>query len=261
MILQPLGGSHVGPTLHFSPMPIQTDASSSGPNYGVPHPAASNALGGQNQFAFNLNNDPLYAQLQKQIAAENQANQAQTTTGFGQLLGQYGNLPDLAQAAGELGLNANSPLYQMLFSAANNPDTVASANALNQAGLSTSAQLQQQQQIAISNLMNNLASRGAVQSGDTGTGLRLADQTAAQNQYNAEQTLLQHLQSLIGTYNANSQNDIQQLQAGASQAAARQIALNPGVSGATAAALVSALASAFPATTTAGATNAGTSTG
>lgn len=241
-----------GPTLRFNPGPLATDASS-GPGY-APHPSAP---GVSSLFGFNILNDPLYAQQQKQIAAQDQAAQGAFTTGLGQELAGYGQIPDLVAAAQQLGINASSPLYGLLTGAAGNPNTVAAANALTNAGLSTSAQNAQQHQTDIGHLMNNLAARGAVQSGDTGVGLRLADQADAQRQYQAEQTLLQHLGSLIGSYNTQQQADIGQLQQGAAQAAARQISLNPAVTSSLAQTIGSLLAQPFgqAATTTGGTTS------
>lgn len=254
-MIQPGSLPKPGPTLHFSPGPLQTDASS-GPGY-APHPSAP---GLSPQFGFNILNDPLYAQLQKQVGAQNQAAQAAFGTGVGQELAQYGQMPDLTGAAQSLGLNASSPLYALLTGAAGNPNTVAAANALTNAGLSTEAQNAQQHSTDIGNLMNNLAARGAVQSGDTGVGLRLADQADAQRQYQAQQTLLGHLANLVGTYNTQQQNDINQLQQGASQAAARQISLNPAVTSSLAQTIGSLLAQPFGTPATAGTTTTGGTT-
>lgn len=188
-------------------------------------------------YGQNLLDDPLYRQLQAQLNAQNQAAQSQAGVGFGQALANYGQIPDLTAAAQQLGLDPASPLYGILTGAAANPNTVQAAQNLTNSGLSTAAHLSQQHQTAIGNLLNNLAARGAVQSGDTGTGLRLEDQANSQRQYDAQQTLLQNLQKIIGGYNTEQQNAINQLQQGAGQAAARQIALNPAVPAATAATL------------------------
>lgn len=197
-------------------------------------------------FATNILNDPLYKQLQAQIAAQNQTAQGTATTGFGQALAQFGSIPDLTQAAGQLGLDANNPLYKILTGITSNPNVQQSAQSLTNAGLSTEAQLAQQHQTAVQNLLNSLAARGAVQSGDTGTGLRLADQANSQAEYGAHQQLLDTLGKLVNAYNTSQQQGIGQLQQGASQAAARQIALNPAVP----ASLASSIASMFTVPTT-----------
>lgn len=237
-----------GPLLHFGPGPAATDASSAG---GYGHTPAPGPGGFTPDYSGNILNDPLYAALQRQVTAQNQSAQAGLTTGFGQGLAQYGQIPDLGMAAQQLGLDANSPIYKLLMGAATDPNTVASAHALTAGGLSTSAGLDQQHQTALGGLLSNLAARGAVQSGDTGTGLRLEDQANSQRQYAAQQALLQHLGSLIGTYNTSQQQGIGQLQSGAAQAAARQIALNPSVPGS----LATSIASMLGAGSVGGATN------
>ena len=212
------------PLVHSSP--LSTDASSSGPNYGVPR---STAGGFVPDYTGNILSDPLYRQLQAQVAAQNQAAQGTANTGFGQALSQFGEIPDLAGAAQQLGLDPNNPLYKILTGIASNPNVQSSAQSLTNAGLSTEAQLANQHQTAVQQLLNSLAARGAVQSGDTGTGLRLADQANSQAEYGAHQQLLQTLGNIVNAYNTSQQQGIGQLQQGAAQAAARQIALNPAV--------------------------------
>lgn len=231
-----------GPLLHF------TDISSSGPGYGMPaaHPSGSAASGFN--FGASILNDPIFKATQAQINAANQGAQSQAGVGFGQALANYGQIPDLTAAAQQLGLNPSDPMYGILTGAASNPNTVSAANALTQQGLSTEAQLAQQHQTAIQNLMNNLAARGAVQSGDTGVGLGLEEQSNAQRQYQAQQSLLDTLGKLVSGYNTQQQAGIGQLQQAAGQAAARQIALSPNISAASAATLAPLIASLTPAT-------------
>lgn len=217
---------HEGPVLKFGVGPSGshlTDANSTGFGYAPP------PQGFIPNFRQSILGDPIFQQQQQQIAAQNQAAQGSATSGIGQLLGGYGEIPDLVSAAKQLGLNPNSPMYGLLMHAAQDPNTVASANALTQQGTSTVGQNQFQHTSDINSLMGNLAARGAVTSGDTGVGLQLADRADAQRRQDAQTSLLGHLQDIINTYNGSQQQGISQLQQGAAQAAARQIALNPTV--------------------------------
>lgn len=229
----------LGPTLNFSPH--LTDVTSGG--YGNAH------LGGFTpDYSGSILGDPAFHQQQLQVAAQNQAAQGTAGSGFGQALAGYGQIPDLHAAAQQLGLDPSSPLYAILTGAASNPNTVQAANSLTQGGLSTEAQLGQQHQTSIDSLMGNLAARGAITSGDTGVGLRNEEQANSQRQYDAQQSLLQHLGAIVGAYNTSQQAGIQQLQTGAAQAAARQIALNPAVPSSLANTLASLASSFAPAT-------------
>lgn len=215
-------------TLGLAPDPYQPPTPLRPDDRPGPRGVASTAFGLPG-YGTNILDDPLFQQLRAQVGAQNQAAQGTANTGFGQTLANFGEIPDLAAAAGQLGLDKTNPLYGILFGAASNPNIVSSAKSLTDQGLSTEGQLAQAHQTAVQTLLNSLAARGAVNSGDTGVGLRLADQANAQAEYGAHQQLLQNLGNIINAYNQSQQQGINQLQQGASQAAARQIAINPAV--------------------------------
>jgi hypothetical protein len=183
----------------------------------------------------NILTDPLYQQLQQNLAAQGIAagqNRKQQTD---QALAQFGEIPDLTSSIQGLGLDPASPMYQMLFGDID-PTTQDAAKQLTAAGLSTTAGLDRGHQADIQNLLDSMAARGTVQSGGTGVGLGQADRAYSQNQYNARGSLINYLAGVQSAFNQQQQLAQQQLQQGAADAAARQAALNPSIPGSTPAA-------------------------
>lgn len=196
---------------------------------------------GVDQYTYAILNDPIYKALQANVGAANQADQGAASTGFGQALAGYGQIPDLAGVAAGLGLDPKSPLYQLLMGAGQNPNTVSSANALNASGVSTTAQLQNQNQQNIANFIGQMGAAGTYESGATGVGLKQQEQANTLAQYNASQALIGHLADLANTYNTQYQAGQGQLSQGLQDATTRQIGLGNPVAAQVASAIVPSL--------------------
>ena len=226
MNLQPIGGAAPLAPRPVGPAPLQTDASSSGPNYGVPGVHTVAPPPGIGAYTGAILNDPVYKALQAQVTAANQAAQGTATTGFGQALATYGAIPNLQQTAQQLGLSANSPLYQMLMSAANNPATQNAANQLTASGLSTTAQQNTANQQALAKFVGSQnAANNGYQSGAMGVGVGQQEQANSLAQYQNAQALLSQLSGLASAYNTQYQTGQGQLTQGLQDAATREIGL------------------------------------
>ncbi len=192
-------------------------------------------------YSTSITGDPIYRQTQADVAAQNQDAQGQATAGFGQALAGYGQIPDLQAAAQQLGLAPGSPLLGLLMKAAQDPNTVAAANALTQSGVSAAGQLAQGHDQGMADINHDVARRGAATSGDVGVELALQNRGDTAAQYKALQTLLGHLSDVSTAYNTSQQAGIKTLQTGAAQATARNIANNPAIPPARAAAIASTI--------------------
>lgn len=206
-----------------TPAPAAAPVSESGSQPASPDPTPNP------QYAWDINNDPLYSQFTNftlpSLLSQAQGNQQEQTR---QAIEQFGEVPDLTNAISGLGLDPNSSLYSMIFGDID-PATQSAAQALTQSGLSTTAGLDKQHATDIQSLLDTMASRGTVQSGGTGVGLGQADQTYNQNEYNARTSLLQYLTGVQSAFNQAQQSAYQQQQQAATDAAQRQISLVPGI--------------------------------
>lgn len=192
----------------------------------TPPPPGVIGQGGQNPYYFNILNDPIYKQLQANLAAQGVQSAQQRQSNTRQALVQFGEVPDLTSTVNGLGLDPNSPMYQTLFGDVD-AGTKQQAQNLTDAGLSTVAGLSRQHAKDIQDLLDSQAARGVVRSGGTGVGLGQADQAYSGNQYNARQSLLQYLSGVQAAYAQSQLASQQQLQQGASDAVTRQLDLLP----------------------------------
>ena len=154
-----------------------------------------------------LQQDPGFLALQQSLSAADQQNAAVRDQGIAQALVQYGMIPDFSQLS-SLGL---SPDALSAIQAAITPQIRALAQQNTANGLSTQAQLQQQEQQAMLGLRNNLAARGALSSGDDAYRTGLQEHAYALAQNKALQSLLGFLGGQQQTYLTNHQQGQQQL--------------------------------------------------
>lgn len=154
-----------------------------------------------------LQQDPGFLALQQSLSAADQQNAAVRDQGIAQALVQYGMIPDFSQLS-SLGL---SPDALSALQAAITPQVRALAQQNTANGLSTQAQLQQQEQQAMLGLRNNLAARGALSSGDDAYRTGLQEHAYALAQNKALQSLLGFLGGQQQTYLTNHQQGQQQL--------------------------------------------------
>lgn len=159
-------------------------------------------------YAALIQNDPTYAALSQFLAAQGTSEASARQAATEQALIQFGGVPDFANVG--LGL---SPEVLAMLQHDIDPITGQLAGANSRAGLSTEAQLQQQQQQAIMGLRNNLASRGALSSGDDAYRTNLQNQSYAQAQQSALNSLLSAINGYQSTYLNARAGDNQQLNA------------------------------------------------
>jgi len=167
-----------------------------------------------------LQQDPAFSTLKQQISAQGIQDAAQRKQAINQSLVQYGGVPNFSQ--GQLGLSSDA-LQQLMSDI--DPNTAALAQQNTAAGLSTQAQLQHQQQIAIRDLRNNLAARGGLSSGEDAYQTNEQDLAYSKAQNQALQSLLAAINGYDQTYTTNQQSEQSQLTQGIQQALQNQEAL------------------------------------
>ena len=164
--------------------------------------------------------DPQYLQTVANLNAQRDADAAQLAQTINQLMVQYGVTPDLAGAAGTLGLS-NASLTGALGGL--DPSTAGLAAMNTQNGTSILGRLEHNNTIADQTIRGLLASRNMLQSGDAG--FRLGEQQRKYNQglYDAFNTLMSALDRGQNTF-ASDQNSIaNQLSTASQQAFTRQM--------------------------------------
>jgi hypothetical protein len=169
-----------------------------------------------------IQQDPAYMALQQQLSAQGIQDASQRQSATQQALIQFGMVPDFSTLAQSLGL---SPEAIQMLQQDIDPNTGALAQANTGAGLSTEAQLQQGQSHAITALRNALAARGALGSGDNAYRTNLQDQSYAQAQQSALNSLLSSVNGYQGQYLNAQQAGQQQLQQGLQSALAFESSL------------------------------------
>jgi hypothetical protein len=205
-ILDALGNLQPLPPSYIAPPPA-------GPHNFPPDPAdpMPTSINYSPDYMALIQQDPAYMALTQQLSAQGIQDAAQRQAATQQALIQFGMVPDFSSLAASLGL---SPQAIQMLQQDVSPEATALANANTASGLSTEAQLQQGQSHAIMALRNALAARGAIGSGDNAYRTNLQDQSYAQ----AQQAALNSLLSGIGGYQTNYLNaqssEQQQLQAG-----------------------------------------------
>lgn len=153
------------------------------------------SLGYTPDYQSLIQNDPAYMALAQHVAAQDTTNAAQRQDATEQALIHFGMVPDFQQ--NPLGLSP-AALQMLMHDIDPNAARLAQENTL--AGLSTEGQLQQQEEQASHALVNGLAARGALGSGDNNYRTGLQDQAYAKAQNDALQTLLAAINSYQQTY-------------------------------------------------------------
>jgi len=217
-----------GPGLPSYPYGYDPPGYNPGGNYNADDPYSLNynppALPEPN-YNWSLENDPIFQMTRAQVNARNAAAGAAAGTGFGQAFGNWGEIPDFAQTARDLGLDPTNPLYGILMNAAQNPNTLAAAQDLTARELSTVGGYNRQNRFARGNWLDQMGARGTFRSGATGVGLRNLAYEDQARRYSGAQALLQKLTQIASAYNTAQQEGLATLGQGAQQAALRQLGL------------------------------------
>lgn len=157
--------------------------------------------------------------LKQQISAQQTQDEAARQAATDQALIQFGMIPDFSSLGASMGLSPQA--IQMLQNDIS-PQIQALAQQNTSGGLSTEAQLQEQQQQAMLGLRNNLAARGALSSGEDAYQTNLQNENYARAQNDALQKLLSAIGGYQQTYLGNQQSEQQQLAQGIQQAETNQ---------------------------------------
>ena len=166
-----------------------------------------------------INQDPAFQALKQSISAQGVSDAASRGAATNQALVQFGNVPDFASQASQLGL---SPQALQMLQGDIDPATAGLASN-NQ--FSTEAQLKNQEDQAMLGLRNNLAARGALSSGDDAYRTNLQNQSYEQAQQNALTSLLSAISGYQQSYTTSQQTEQQQLAQGIQQAEATDASL------------------------------------
>lgn len=169
-----------------------------------------------------LQQDPAFSALKQQISAQQIQDAAARQAATDQALIQFGMIPNFAQAGAQLGL---TPQQVAMLQQDVSPQVQALAQQNTAGGLSTEAQLQHDQQIAMRGLRNNLAARGALSSGEDAYQTNEQNRNYALAQNKALQSLLAALGGYQQNYLTNQQQEQQQLTSGLQTAEQNQMAL------------------------------------
>lgn len=141
----------------------------------------------------------LLGPLRAQLSGESIADAASRRGALQRAYVQFGETPDLALSANELGLNPE-------FASDITDETRALARQATTSGLSTLARLNQARSDAIRLVKNTLAGRGLFHSGETGFQLGRAEQAASRNQYDERLKLLDYFAGVQSAF-ANAERE------------------------------------------------------
>lgn len=169
-----------------------------------------------------LQQDPGYMALKQQLSAQQIQDAAARQAATDQALIQYGMIPDFSGLGSSMGL---SPQQIQMLEQDISPQVQALAQQNTAGGLSTEAQLQHSQEVAMRSLRNNLAARGALSSGEDAYQTNQQNHNYAVAQNDALQKLLSALGGYQQTYLTNQQNEQNQLTQGLQTAEQQQMAL------------------------------------
>lgn len=143
-----------------------------------------------------INADPLYSQYVTDSGAQSVSDKASRDAAMRRSLEEFGQVPDFSSAASSLGLSAAD------LAAIVTPQARGIAASNTAAGTSTVARLNQSYADAQRNVVNALASRGMMRSGDTGYALNRTNLANTQQNYDARKTLLDYLAGAQSGYTA-----------------------------------------------------------
>lgn len=162
-----------------------------------------------------IQSDPQYQAVLQQAGAANIANAAQRAAATNRALIQFGLVPSFN------GLGLSNDQLGFLNQDVT-PDVSALANQNTQNGLSTEAQLQQQNHQQTLRLRNALAARGLLSSGETNYQTGLQEQSFNAAQQKAINDLLNAISGYQGSYLSAAQQAQDQISQALGQAATRQ---------------------------------------
>lgn len=163
-------------------------------------------------YAGLINNDPLYAQLKKDLAAQGVSDATARAAAIQRALIQFGQVPSFDGLSG---------LNQDWLNQDVNDTTRELAAKNTSAGLSIAARQKQAFDKQVRDIRNSLAARGALRSGETGHMLQEAQTGFDRTQYDTMQELLDFISGLQAGF-AKSEKDRQgQLRGGATEASGR----------------------------------------
>jgi hypothetical protein len=168
-------------------------------------------------YASIFANDPILKQLQANLAAQGISDAASRASARQQALIQFGEVPNFAQSATDLGLGDS-------FNTDINPSIAALANQNTAAGTSTYANLNHAYQTQVRQIKQALAAKGLLSSGETGYELGNAQHTYNQGLYDDTNKLLSYLTGVQQSYNTAQQNAQSQLYQGSNDAYNRAVA-------------------------------------
>lgn len=201
----------------------------SAPNdpYSQPSGAASSiaGVGGYTpDWAKLIQGDPAFGQAEANAAAGSSADKSALDANIASALENYGQVPDLAGLAKQLGMTSAD--LQGL-----GPEVSQLANENTQAGNSTVARLSQANDDAIRQIRASLNARGILNSGETPFELDRQNTAYGQSMYDANAKLLGTLQQYYQGYLTAQQQRDASMASAASDAANRQMQLNQSTPG------------------------------
>lgn len=161
-----------------------------------------------------INSDPIYAQLRDSLAAQGIVDAASRRSAIQRALINFGLVPDFAKAG--LSGDALGFLGQDV-----DPATRSQAENMTGQGLSFLARLNKANAGAVTDLKNELAAKGILESGATGYGLNEQAGRYKESLFDAEQQLFDTLMGYIGTYTEGERARQQALIDGLAEAAGR----------------------------------------
>jgi hypothetical protein len=179
-------------------------------------------------WASLIQNDAGFLQDQSTLGASGVANASQRDASIQRALVNFGGNVDINSVAKSLGVDPSTL-------AGVDPAMVQNlAQANDNAGTSTQAQLSAANTKAVRGITNSLNARGLLNSGETGYQLGQQQQGYTQAQYDSSQKLMDYLSQYQQGYLSAQQQLAQQQAADASAAADRQYQANQGSAGTTA---------------------------
>jgi len=179
-------------------------------------PAASGGMKGIQKKSFQdlINSDPIFAQFRDALGAQGIVDAGSRRAAIQRALINFGLIPDFSRAGvseealGFLGSDVDA-------------GTRSRANDMTSQGLSFLARLNKANSGAVSDLKNELAGKGILESGATGYGLREQAQAYKTSMFDAEQSLFDTLMGYIGNYTESERQRQQELLDAMSDAADR----------------------------------------
>lgn len=169
--------------------------------------STSSGSGGASPFDYSgaITSDPIYQQTLANVRAMGGQDAATRAAAIRRYLIQYGQVPT---NLGSLGVDPSTLGYL-------NSDVDQATRDLaaqnTQEGTSVYARMLQAHNDAIKTMKDSLAARGMLASGETGYGLGKEDQSYKNNQYDAQNSLLDNIMGAVSTFTAAGRQEQQML--------------------------------------------------